>query len=106
MYVRAGASTAPTSAAAAKPASQRFISGASYSDRSTKAFHAPDSLGWSLRAPRRAACASVRSGVNAHFDHDEMAGRTAKGLRNLVERISPWLFTVGSWVFGGLIAFE
>jgi hypothetical protein len=44
--------------------------------------------------------------VNAHFDHDEMAGRTAKGLRNLVERISPWLFTVGSWVFGGLIAFE
>jgi hypothetical protein len=44
--------------------------------------------------------------VNEHFDHDEMAGRTAMGIRNLVERITPWLFSVGSWVFGGLIAFE
>jgi hypothetical protein len=44
--------------------------------------------------------------VNGKFEHDEMAGRTALGVRNLVERIAPWLFTVGSWVFGGLIAFE
>ncbi|MGH9140661.1 MAG: hypothetical protein ACRD2I_05910 [Vicinamibacterales bacterium] len=27
-----------------------------------------------------------------------------KGLANLVEKITPWLFTVGSWMFGGLIA--
>jgi hypothetical protein len=28
------------------------------------------------------------------------------GLRNLIERITPWLFEVGSWIFGGLIAFN
>jgi hypothetical protein len=29
-----------------------------------------------------------------------------KGVRNLLERITPWLFEVGSWIFGGLIAFN
>ena len=29
-----------------------------------------------------------------------------KGLGNLVKRITPWLFDVGSWIFGGLIAFH
>ena len=29
-----------------------------------------------------------------------------QGIGNLVERITPWLFEVGTWVFGGLIAFN
>ena len=32
--------------------------------------------------------------------------RSMKGLGNLVDRITPWLFDVGSWIFGGLIAFN
>jgi hypothetical protein len=28
------------------------------------------------------------------------------GLRTLADRLSPWLFDVGSWIFGGLIAFN
>jgi len=35
---------------------------------------------------------------------DERSARTFRGLRNLAERIAPWLVDVGSWVFGGLIA--
>jgi hypothetical protein len=35
---------------------------------------------------------------------DEQSRRTFSGLRNLTERISPWLVDVGSWIFGGLIA--
>lgn len=35
---------------------------------------------------------------------DEQSARTFRGLRNLAERITPWLVDVGSWVFGGLIA--
>jgi len=35
---------------------------------------------------------------------DEQSRRTFNGLRNLAERITPWLVDVGSWVFGGLIA--
>lgn len=36
----------------------------------------------------------------------EQADHSVKGLRNLVEMITPWLFAVGSWIFGGLIAFN
>jgi hypothetical protein len=35
---------------------------------------------------------------------DEQSARTFKGLRNLAERVTPWLVDVGSWIFGGLIA--
>jgi hypothetical protein len=32
--------------------------------------------------------------------------QSIQGLGNLIERITPWLFEVGSWIFGGLIAFN
>jgi len=35
---------------------------------------------------------------------DEQSARTFRGLRNLAERITPWLVEVGSWIFGGLTA--
>jgi ABC-type multidrug transport system fused ATPase/permease subunit len=35
---------------------------------------------------------------------EEQSKQGMKGLGNLVERITPWLFTFGSWIFGGLIA--
>ena len=35
---------------------------------------------------------------------DERAARSFSGLRNLAERITPWLVDVGSWIFGGLTA--
>ena len=35
---------------------------------------------------------------------DEQSARTFRGLRNLAERITPWLVDVGSWIFGGLTA--
>jgi len=35
---------------------------------------------------------------------DEQSERTFRGLRNLVEQITPWLLEVGSWTFGGLTA--
>jgi hypothetical protein len=35
---------------------------------------------------------------------DEQSARTFTGLRNLAERITPWLVDVGSWIFGGLTA--
>ena len=35
---------------------------------------------------------------------DEQAARSFRGLRNLAERITPWLVDVGSWIFGGLTA--
>lgn len=40
------------------------------------------------------------------FDPDVPSERSLKALANLIERITPWLFAVGSWVFGGLIAFD
>jgi hypothetical protein len=43
---------------------------------------------------------------NPPLDPAEHARRSMKGLGNLVERITPWLFEVGSWIFGGLIAFN
>ena len=35
---------------------------------------------------------------------DEQSARTFRGLRNLADRITPWLVDVGSWIFGGLTA--
>jgi hypothetical protein len=35
---------------------------------------------------------------------DEQPAHTFRGLRNLAERITPWLVDVGSWIFGGLTA--
>ena len=35
---------------------------------------------------------------------DEQSELTMRGLGNLVDRITPWLLDVGSWIFGGLIA--
>ena len=35
---------------------------------------------------------------------DEQSARTFGGLRNLAERITPWLVDVGTWIFGGLTA--
>jgi hypothetical protein len=35
---------------------------------------------------------------------DLTSARTFGGLRNLVDRITPWLADVGSWIFGGLTA--
>src|ERR1041384_8067946 len=38
------------------------------------------------------------------IDLAEQSRKTMQGLIGLVERITPWLVEVGSWVFGGLIA--
>jgi hypothetical protein len=35
---------------------------------------------------------------------DDQSSRALRGLRNLAERIMPWLVDVGSWIFGGLMA--
>ena len=37
---------------------------------------------------------------------DKQAQESMKALGNLVDRITPWLFSFGSWIFGGLIAFN
>lgn len=37
-------------------------------------------------------------------DPEEQSKQSMKALGNLVERITPWLFAIGSWIFGGLIA--
>jgi hypothetical protein len=37
---------------------------------------------------------------------DESYKQTMKAFGKLVERITPWLFEFGSWIFGGLIAFN
>lgn len=39
-------------------------------------------------------------------DLEEQGRRSLEGLGNLIERTTPWLFEVGSWIFGGLIAFN
>jgi len=39
-------------------------------------------------------------------DLGEQPQSAMHGLRNLVDRLMPWLFEVGTWVFGGLIAFN
>jgi hypothetical protein len=40
------------------------------------------------------------------IDLEEQSKQSMKALSNLVERITPWLFAFGSWIFGGLIAFN
>lgn len=40
------------------------------------------------------------------LDLPDQSSQSLKGLSNLVERVTPWLIDVGSWVFGGLIAFN
>jgi hypothetical protein len=37
---------------------------------------------------------------------DETFNQTLKGFGTLVERITPWLLDLGSWIFGALIAFD
>lgn len=37
-------------------------------------------------------------------DREGQAAQSLQGVANLVARITPWLFDVGSWIFGGLIA--
>lgn len=37
---------------------------------------------------------------------DETFTQTIKGFGKIVERITPWLLDLGSWVFGALIAFD
>ena len=39
-------------------------------------------------------------------DMDKQAQQSMKAFGNLVDRITPWLFSFGSWIFGGLIAFN
>ena len=36
----------------------------------------------------------------------DQTNQTMASLGNLIESITPWLFEVGSWIFGGLIAFN
>lgn len=38
------------------------------------------------------------------IDLEKQSERSLAGLGNLVDRTAPWLFEVGSWVFGGLTA--
>jgi hypothetical protein len=40
------------------------------------------------------------------FDSAGQAKFSTKALGDLLERITPWLFEVGSWIFGGLVAFN
>ena len=40
------------------------------------------------------------------LDPAEQSRHTFKALANLLERVTPWLLAVGSWIFGGLIAFN
>jgi len=37
---------------------------------------------------------------------EEQSRQSMQAVGNLIERISPWLFAFGSWIFGGLIAFN
>jgi len=37
---------------------------------------------------------------------DTVAESAARGFRNLLEKVTPWLLAVGSWIFGGLLAFN
>jgi len=39
-------------------------------------------------------------------DLDQESKRSLNALANLVETLTPWLLDVGSWVFGGMIAFD
>lgn len=39
------------------------------------------------------------------LDLEEQSRQSIQAVGNLIERITPWLFDFGSWIFGGLIAF-
>jgi len=54
--------------------------------------------------PEEQAPPANRAQVSAPPAADEQSARTFRGLRNLAERIAPWLVDVGSWIFGGLTA--
>lgn len=40
------------------------------------------------------------------MDLEAQSRQSRRAMSNLIERITPWLFTFGSWIFGGLIAFS
>ncbi len=40
------------------------------------------------------------------LDPAEQSRQTFSAFGNLLERVTPWLLAVGSWIFGGLIAFN
>ncbi len=40
------------------------------------------------------------------IDLEEQSRQSMQAVGNLIERISPWLFAFGSWIFGGFIAFD
>ena len=48
----------------------------------------------------------TRPRAAAPIDLEDQSRRSLAGLFNLIERTTPWLFDVGSWIFGGLIAFN
>jgi hypothetical protein len=54
------------------------------------------------------ATATLKGSRDRMPSHDprEESKQAIKGLDNLVQKIAPWLFDVGSWIFGGLIAFN
>jgi len=39
-------------------------------------------------------------------DHEADNQRLRQGLENFFERVTPWLFDLGSWIFGSLLAFN
>jgi hypothetical protein len=48
----------------------------------------------------------MRAEVKVPPTADETFSQTLKGFGTLVERITPWLLDLGSWIFGALIAFD
>lgn len=42
----------------------------------------------------------------APLDLEAQSRQSMQAVGNLIERITPWLFAFGTWVFGGLIAFN
>jgi hypothetical protein len=46
------------------------------------------------------------SGNPRAIDPAAQSWRAFNALANLLARVTPWLLTVGSWIFGGLIAFD
>jgi hypothetical protein len=48
----------------------------------------------------------MRAEVNVPPTPDETFSQSLKGFGTMVERITPWLLDLGSWIFGALIAFD
>ena len=42
----------------------------------------------------------------AEPDYEQENQRLRQGLENFFERVTPWLFDLGSWIFGSLLAFN